>query len=183
MSPAVKPEAKSTPGKPQRAQRPPRPRPVSPGRDRPGVTGRRAHGRPPRQPGTSGGHGGLCACTLGTCSRAPGAGTGARRGSCGSAADTAPALPSRQLWPSPHQGSASWNVGPAGQGPASLASAESWEPGAHCEAQRHSGHRFTAGEWASPRGRQGARGDARPRQRRGAYDEGGAEQLKAGCEV
>lgn len=92
MSPAVKPEAKSTPRKSQRAQRPPRPRPVSPGRDRPGVTGRRAHGRPPREPGTSGGHGGLRACTLGTCSRAPGDGTGARRGSCGSAADTTPAL-------------------------------------------------------------------------------------------
>ena len=43
LSPAVKPEAESAPGKSQRAQHSPRPQPAGPGRDGPGVMGRRAH--------------------------------------------------------------------------------------------------------------------------------------------
>lgn len=183
MSPAVKPEAESAPRKSQRAQHPPRPRPASPGRDRPGVTGRRAHGRPPREPGMSGGHGGLRACTLGTCSRAPGDGTGARRGGCGSAADTAPALAqagscgllhTRALPPG------TWAPRGRDRRPWPLQS-----PGSPVHTARHRGtraqaHRRGVGVASGAAG--GARG--RPaRQRRGAYDEGGAEQLKAGCEV
>lgn len=87
----------------------------------------------------------------------------------------------RQRGPSPHHGSASWNMGPAGRAPVS-SSAGSRVPGARRAAGRRSGHRFTAEEWAWPWGGRGRRG-RRPWQHRGAYDEGGAEQLKAGCDV
>ena len=89
----------------------------------------------------------------------------------------------RQLWPSPHQASASWNVGPADRGPVSLVFAGSWEPGTRCAAGRHSGHRYTTEEWPSPRGRPGAGGDTRPWQRRGTYNEGGAEQPVRGVKA
>lgn len=183
VSPAVKPEAKSAPWKSQRVRHPPQPQPASPGRDGPGVTGCRAHSRPPREPGTSGGHGCLRGCMLGGLRPGPwGRHWGSPQQLQVSHGHRSCPGRGRQLWPSPHQASASWNVGPAGRGPVSLAFAGSWEPGARRAAGRHSGHRFTTEEWASPRGRQGAGGDAWPWQRRGAYDEGGAEQPGARCE-
>lgn len=85
VRPAVKPEAESAPGKSQTARHPPRPRPASPGRDGPGVAGRRAHGRPQRA-GDKRRPRCLRAATLGACGQAPGNGTEACRTSCRSAA-------------------------------------------------------------------------------------------------
>ena len=62
--------------------------------------------------------------------------------------------------PSPRQGSASWNMGPAGRALVS-SSAGSRAPGARCAAGRRSGHRFTTEEWAWPPGGRCRRGRQR----------------------